>query len=153
MRKQYHAQRGTPYPVRVELLTSPGGVPCNPPPWGTLAAFDLATGDVRWHVPLGILRSMTAIPEARGWGSPNFGGALVTAGGLVFIAAAMDPTLRAFDVDTGRVLWEAELPAGGQATPMTYRAANGKQFVVIAAGGHGRLGSKLGDHVVAFALP
>ena len=84
----------------------------------------------------------------------NLGGAAVTAGGLVFIAAAMDPVLRAFDVETGRELWKTDLPAGGQATPMTYRLRRGgKQFVVICAGGHGKLGTKIGDSVVAFALP
>ena len=153
VREQYRPQRGTPYAVRLEILRSPSGLLCNPPPWGTLAAVDLARGDVRWEVPLGVIPRLSATPEARSWGSPSLGGALVTAGGLVFIAATLDPTLRAFDVETGRVLWEAALPAGGQATPMTYRSAAGKQFVVIAAGGHGRLGTELGDHVVAFALP
>ena len=136
-----------------EALLSPQGLPCNPPPWGALAAVDLATGDVRWEVPLGESPELAAVPAAREWGSFNFGGALVTAGGLVFIAAARDSTLRAFDVETGRVLWSGELPASGQATPMTYRTANGKQFVVIAAGGHSAMRSKMGDHVVAFSLP
>jgi len=86
-------------------------------------------------------------------GSFNFGGALTTAGGLIFIGAARDTTLRAFDIDTGRVLWSSKLPASAQATPMTYRARSGKQFVVIAAGGHTALGTKMGDHIVAFALP
>jgi len=87
-------------------------------------------------------------------GTPNLGGPTVTAGGLVFVAAAMDNYLRAFDIDTGDELWKAPLPAGGQATPMTYRPRpDGKQFVVIAAGGHGRLGTKLGDSLIAFALP
>jgi quinoprotein glucose dehydrogenase len=85
-------------------------------------------------------------------GSPNFGGPIATAGGLVFTAASMDNHLRAFDSDTGRELWKYEVPAGGQATPMTYRV-DGRQYLVIAAGGHGKLGTKLGDYVVAFALP
>jgi quinoprotein glucose dehydrogenase len=155
VRRQHLPQRGTPYVVRVQVLTSPAGVFCNPPPWGTLAAVDLTTGDVRWEVPLGTMAATwaSADPTARRGGSPNFGGALTTAGGLVFIGAARDTKLRAFDVATGKVLWEAELPASAQATPMTYRSKSGKQFVVIAAGGHGVMQTKLGDHVVAFALP
>ncbi len=89
-----------------------------------------------------------------GWGTPNLGGAIVTAGGLVFVAATLDSRIRAFDIETGRQLWEAKLPAGGQATPMTYRLrGDGKQYLVIAAGGHGEGWTKLGDSLVAFALP
>ena len=99
--------------------------------------MDLARGAVRWEVPLGMVPQLAGIPGAAGWGSPNFGGAATTAGGLVFIAAGVDPRLRAFDVETGRELWSAELPASAQATPMTYQLApDRKQFVVIAAGGH-----------------
>jgi quinoprotein glucose dehydrogenase len=152
-RRQYRPQGGTPYLVRIQLLTSPAGFPCHPPPWGTLAAVDLTSGDVRWEVPLGTTPELSEVPEARQWGSPILGGAITTAGGLVFIAAARDTTLRAFDVETGKVLWEAELPASAQATPMTYRSRSGKQFVVIAAGGHALFETKRGDHVVAFALP
>jgi len=146
-------QRGTPYVMYREAILSPLGFPCNPPPWGGLSAADLATGEMRWEVPLGSLPDLSIVPQAREWGSMNFGGALVTAGGLVFIGAARDATLRAFDVETGRVIWSVELPAGAQATPMTYRARSGKQFVVIAAGGHSALRTKMGDYVVAFALP
>ncbi len=150
---EFAPQLGTPYAMYREPLLSPSG-PCNPPPWGTLAAVDLARGAVRWEVPLGMVPRLAGIPGAAGWGSPNFGGAATTAGGLVFIAAALDPRLRAFDVETGRELWSAELPASAQATPMTYQLApDRKQFVVIAAGGHATLRSKMGDHVVAFTLP
>jgi len=152
-RGEFGTQAGTPYGMHRELLLSPQGVPCNPPPWGALAAVDLQSGEVRWEVPLGVSPEMTAAPAARDWGSVNLGGALVTAGGLVFVAATRDAALRAFDIDTGRVLWTAALPAGGHATPMTYRAASGKQLVVIAAGGHSGLRSKMGDYVVAFSLP
>ena len=147
-------QTGTPFGMRREVLLSPFGLPCNPPPWGTLAAIDLATGTVRWEVPLGTTRDLLPVPIAIRSGTPNMGGPIVTASGLVFIGAAMDNYLRAFDVETGKELWKGRLPAGGQATPMTYRLReDGKQYVVIAAGGHGRLGTTLGDYVVAFALP
>jgi quinoprotein glucose dehydrogenase len=151
------AQLGTPYGVRRETLLSPMGLPCNPPPWGKLVAIDLATGAKRWEVPLGTLEGKMPGPLAAligQIGTPNLGGSVVTASGLVFISAAIDNVMRAFDVETGRELWRAPLPAGGQAAPMTYRLAEGgKQYVVIAAGGSGNLGTTLGDAVVAFALP
>ena len=143
---------GTPYAMKRDVLLSPLGIPCNPPPWGTLAAVDLASGKVKWEVTLGTTRDIAPVPIAIGWGTPNMGGPIVTAGGVVFIGAAMDDYLRAFDAATGAELWKGRLPAGGQATPMTYRAG-GKQYVVIAAGGHGRMTTRLGDAVVAFALP
>jgi quinoprotein glucose dehydrogenase len=149
-------QTGTPYLMRREFLLRafPRFAPCNPPPWGTLTASDLATGAARWEVPLGTMPELAQILESSRWGSLNLGGSIVTAGGLVFIGAARDNYLRAFDIETGQELWKSELPAGGQATPMTYRVREGgKQYVVIAAGGHGRLLTKLGDYVVAFALP
>jgi len=116
---------------------------------------DLKTGAVRWEVPLGTIPPLTAqAPDAAKWGSVTLGGPIVTAGGLVFIAAALDDSLRAFDLQDGKELWSAALPAGGQATPMTYQLTpGGKQYVVIAAGGHGALGTTFGDYVVAFALP
>jgi quinoprotein glucose dehydrogenase len=147
--------RGTPYNVfRVPALLSPLGLPCTKPPWGTLLAVDTATGDVKWEVPLGTIRDLAPVPLPITFGTPNLGGPIVTQGGLVFIGAAMDNYLRAFDLETGKELWKGRLPAGGQATPMSYRLGeNGRQFVVIAAGGHGRLGTDIGDSVVAFALP
>ncbi len=144
-------QHGTPYGMSRQTFRSPQGLPCLAPPWGELIAVDLTTGTIRWRVPLGdsVKLAGKTIPVA---GTPNLGGPIVTAGGLIFIGAAMDDTFRAFDVDTGKELWNAELPAGGQATPMTYQK-NGKQYVVIAAGGHGKLGTTLGDSLVAFTLP
>jgi len=91
-------------------------------------------------------------PEAKNWGSINFGGAIVTGGDLIFVAASRDGYFRAFDSRTGDVLWETLLPAGGQAIPMSY-SLDGKQYVVIAAGGHGRISTKMGDYLVAFCLP
>jgi quinoprotein glucose dehydrogenase len=142
---EFARQRGTPYAMYREWLVAPSGQPCNAPPWGAVVAFDLTTGNVRWESPLGIM--------AAGWpaGSVNLGGPLATAGGLIFTAAAVDPHLRAFDADTGAQLWTVELPASAQSTPMTYEW-NGKQYIVICAGGHGKLKSKMGDSVVAFAL-
>ncbi len=143
---EFGRQAGTPYAVYREFLISPEGTPCNAPPWGALVAFDLKTGKLRWESPLGEMK-----PGAK-TGSPNLGGPIATAGGLVFTAAAMDTYLRAFDAETGAELWKGDLPASAQATPMTYEV-NGKQYVVICAGGHGKLGTKMGDSVVAFALP
>lgn len=150
---EYSSQRGTPYLMRREWLVSASSVPCNPPPWGTLVAIDTSTGTVRWEVPLGTMPELARAPGAAEWGSLNLGGAITTASGLVFIAAARDNYLRAFNVETGKEVWKAALPAGGQATPMTYQLSRkSKQFIVIAAGGHGGLQTTLGDYVVAFTL-
>lgn len=145
-------QRGAPYGMIFQLLTSPLGMPCTSPPWGALSAVDLTAGTMAWDVPLGTTRDLAPMGITLRTGTPNFGGPIVTGGGLVFIGAAADNVLRAFDLRTGQELWAGELPAGGQATPMTY-AVGGRQYVVIAAGGHSVLGTKLGDAVVAFALP
>jgi quinoprotein glucose dehydrogenase len=152
---EYTDMGGTPYVMRREIVRSPKGMPCTPPPFGELVGVSLATGRVAWRTPLGSIQpllpdSVRAAPE---WGSPNLGGPIATAGGLVFIGAALDHFVRAFDTQTGRELWKGALPAGGKATPMTYRARpGGRQFVVIAAGGSGGPWGK-GDELVAFALP
>jgi quinoprotein glucose dehydrogenase len=147
--------RGTPYGLfRLPALLSPLDLPCTKPPWGVILAVDAATGEVKWEVPLGTIQDLAPVPLPITWGTPNLGGSIVTKGGLIFIGAAMDNYLRAFNVETGKELWKGRLPAGGQATPMSYRSnSNGRQYVVIAAGGHGRLGTDIGDSVVAFALP
>jgi quinoprotein glucose dehydrogenase len=151
-KSEFARQEGTPYGMRREILLSPLGIPCTAPPWGTLAAVDMRAGTIRWQVPLGTTKGKA--PLALDWGMPNLGGPIVTAGGLIFIAAATDDVLRAFDVDSGKQLWSADLPAGGQATPMTYQLeATGRQYLVIAAGGHGPLDTTRGDYVLAFALP
>jgi quinoprotein glucose dehydrogenase len=149
---EFARQTGTPYGMRRELITSPLGIPCTAPPWGTLAAVNLTTGRLEWEVPLGTSRDLAPWPFWYIDGVPAIGGSIVTSGGLVFIGAAADDFLRAFAVETGEELWRGRLPAGGQATPMTYRVG-GRQYVVIAAGGHGGAGTTRGDYVVAFALP
>jgi quinoprotein glucose dehydrogenase len=147
-------QEGTPYALERAPLLGPLGAPCNPPPWGTLAAIDLATGVPLWEVPLGTTRDLAPWPLWLATGTPNLGGPLVTASGLVFIGATTDFFLRAFDVETGHELWKARLPTAAHATPMTYRLRpDGRQYVVIAAGGHGLLGTPPGDALIAFALP
>ena len=143
---EFGDQEPSPYGLYRTFLFSPSGAPCNKPPWGTTEAVDLFTGKVAWDVPLG-----TMVP-GRTTGSINLGGPMVTAGGLVFTSATIEPHLHAFDTESGRELWNYELPAGAQATPMTY-VWKGKQYLVIAAGGHGKLGSKQGDYVMAFTLP
>jgi quinoprotein glucose dehydrogenase len=136
--------RGTDYHQVRGLLIGPGLVPCTPPPFGKLVAVDVANRRIAWDVPLGALGS--------GAGAPNLGGPIVTAGGLAFIAATIDRRFRAYDTSDGRELWSAELPAAGKATPMTFMGANGKQYIVIAAGGDGEaFGSS--DAVIAYALP
>jgi quinoprotein glucose dehydrogenase len=143
---EFGEQKGAPYGLYRTFLFSPDKTPCNTPPWGTTEAVDLFSGKHVWDVPLG-----TMIPGQQ-TGSINLGGPMITAGGLVFTSAAMDLYLRAFDIDTGKELWKYQLPAGGQAIPMSY-SLKGKQYIVISAGGHGKLRTKQGDYVLAFSLP
>jgi len=147
---EFALQRGTPYGMHREWFVAPNRQPCNAPPWGAIVAFDLATGTLRWQSPTG------SMGDGRPAGSISLGGPAATAGGLVFSAGTVDAHLRAYDSDTGREVWSADLPASAQSTPMTY-VWRGKQYVVIAAGGNARMksgaGGTLGDSVVAFALP
>ncbi len=128
--------RGTPYIMRRKILFVPPGIACTPDPPGALVAIDLKTGTKAWEQPL----------------PPNLGGPIATAGGIIFMAATIDQVIRAFDIETGREIWKRELPGGGKATPMTYRGADGRQYVVIAAGGDGETWTPA-DAIVAFALP
>jgi quinoprotein glucose dehydrogenase len=148
---EFSPQLGTPYGMRRTPMVSPIGLPCVKPPWGTLAGVDMAAGKILWQVPLGTTRDQTPLPFGLRLGMPNTGGPLILQNGLVFIGAAMDDYLRAFAIGNGEELWRGRLPAGGQATPMTYQL-NGRQYIVIAAGGHGGMGTRRGDFVVAFAL-
>lgn len=148
---QYTRMHGTPYVMRRRMLTAPDRIPCSPPPFGSLVAIDLNTGAKAWSAPLGDPANLvpgvphTAVPL----GLPNLGGPIATAGGIVFIGATADHKLRAFDIATGRVLWEGALPGGARATPITY-AVGGRQYVVVCVGGSEDWGK--GDYVVAFAL-
>jgi quinoprotein glucose dehydrogenase len=144
-------QEGTPYGMQRVFLLTDKGSPCTAPPYGMLAAIDTNTGQLKWEVPTGFA---PWLGEHRDWGSPSLGGPVVTAGGLVFLGGTFDPYLKAYDSDTGKEVWRAKLPASARATPMTFRsAAAGKQYVVIAAGGHDVPGAQFSDSLVAFALP
>lgn len=146
--------KGTPYGLDAGPFVSSWGIPCTPPPWGQLVAVDLAEGDIVWKSTLGSIHEMGPfpLPFEIEWGTPNFGGPLVTAGGLVFIAATTDRRIRAFDVETGEKLWTFTLPVDATAGPMTYEM-DGKQYVVIAAGGNAFFGRPQGDYIIAFKLP
>jgi quinoprotein glucose dehydrogenase len=152
---QYTRMHGTPYVMRRRMIKASDGLPCSRPPWGALVAINLETGARAWEVPLGdpgTLKPEYAPLSKLSLGTPNLGGPIATAGGLVFIGATMDHLLRAFDIETGREVWKGPLPGGARATPMTYQVGpNGRQFVVVAVGGSEDWGK--GDYVVAFALP
>ncbi|HEU4992265.1 MAG TPA: membrane-bound PQQ-dependent dehydrogenase, glucose/quinate/shikimate family [Luteimonas sp.] len=145
---------GTPYAVDLHPLLSPLGIPCQAPPWGYMAAVDLRTMKRLWMRKNGTVRDSAPLPIPLPLGVPSLGGPLATAGGVSFLGSTLDYYLRAYDTRTGEKLWQARLPAGGQATPMSYVSdRTGRQYVVVFAGGHGSLGTKLGDSVVAYALP
>ena len=145
-------QYGVPYGVTINPFLSPLGLPCKQPAWGYISAIDLKTNEIVWKKRIGTVRDSSPIPLPFKMGMPMLGGPIVTAGSVAFIGATADNYIRAFDVNNGTELWRARLPAGGQATPMSY-SIDGRQYVVIAAGGHGSFGTKLGDYVIAYALP
>jgi len=152
---EFARMSGTPYAMRRALLGSPLDIPCIAPPWGVLTAIDMRKGTINWQRSVGSIQDVApAIVPNLELGMAGLGGPIITAGGVIFMAAVMDDYLRAFDLDDGKTLWEGRLPAGGQATPMTYfLEETGKQYVVIAAGGHARIGTTAGDYVIAYALP
>ncbi|MDG2002575.1 MAG: pyrroloquinoline quinone-dependent dehydrogenase, partial [Novosphingobium sp.] len=150
---QFSPQRGTPYAANPINLLSKLGIPCNAPPWGKLTAIDLKTRKIRWQRPFGTTQDMApfgvTVP-----GAPNIAGSVATGGGLLFIGAAVDDYIRAYDTATGEQVWRKRLPAGGQAAPISYVSERtGKQYIVIVAGGHQILGTTLGDYIIAYALP
>ncbi|MCZ7449348.1 glucose/quinate/shikimate family membrane-bound PQQ-dependent dehydrogenase [Agrobacterium rhizogenes] len=144
---------GAPYGVFMGPFLGPLKIPCQAPPWGYVAGADLRTGDIAYKHKNGTVYDMTPLPLPFKVGVPGIGGPMITKGGVAFLGAAVDNYLRAYDLTTGKQLWEARLPAGGQATPMTYSLENGKQYVVMVAGGHGSVGTKPGDYVIAYTLP
>ncbi len=154
----YAEQRGAPYGVIHGMFTSPLGVPCIAPPYGTLTAIDLKSGQIAWQVPMGSTEDTPlagALPGlAMPIGMPTMGGPLVTQGGLVFFSGSMDYYLRAMDSRTGHVLWKGRLPVGSQATPISYQGSrSGRQYVVVTAGGAQGPDKARGDYVIAYRLP
>lgn len=144
---------GAPYAARMSAFLSPLGIPCTEPPWGYVAGVDLRTGQVAWRHRNGTVRDETVLPVWFKMGVPNIGGPIVTAGGLAFLSSTMDYYVRAYDLGSGRQLWEDRLPAGAQATPMSYQGKDGRQYLLVVAGGHGSTGTKPGDYIRAYALP
>lgn len=145
-------QTGTDYGMSREVLMSPLGVPCSPFPWGNLTAIDLNDGTIKWQQSFGLANEIQPAPFDLEFGTPSTGGPALTASGVFFIAGTMDQLLRAYDIDTGEELWQYKLPAGAHATPMIYEL-DGREYVVIAAGGSSFIDTKLGDYIIAFALP
>jgi quinoprotein glucose dehydrogenase len=144
---------GAPFAAELHPFTSMLGIPCQEPPWGSVAAADLTTGQLVWRHKNGTVRDLTPLPLPFPMGVPALGGPIITAGGVAFLSGTLDYYVRGYDLATGKQLWRARLPAGGQATPMSYLGADGRQYIVVAAGGHGSLGTKAGDAVIAYALP
>ncbi|MBB2754475.1 UNVERIFIED_ORG: quinoprotein glucose dehydrogenase [Rhizobium aethiopicum] len=144
---------GAPYGVFMGPFLGLLKIPCQAPPWGYVAGVDLRTGKIAYMHKNGTVHDMTPLPLPFKVGVPGIGGPMLTKGGVAFLGAAVDNYLRAYDVTNGRELWQARLPAGGQATPMTYTTSDNKQYVVMVAGGHGSVGTKPGDYVIAYTLP
>jgi quinoprotein glucose dehydrogenase len=144
---------GAPYAVYLNPFLSKLGLPCQAPPWGYVTGIDLAGAKVAWQHPNGTVRDEAPVPLPFKMGVPALGGPMLTGGGVAFMSSALDNYVRAYDEGTGRVLWEQRLPAGGQSTPMSYQGRDGRQYVVVVAGGHGTLGTTPGDDVIAYALP
>jgi quinoprotein glucose dehydrogenase len=144
---------GTPYAVEQGPLFSPSFSPCTAPPWNMLVAVDMVEGDIKWKIPFGTLDKLMPVPIPLNFGTPSAGGPIITGGGLIFIGATSDSQVHAYDIDTGEVLWQVTAPTSAQATPMTYEA-DGRQFVIFAAGGHSWYYPQgIDDYLLAYALP
>jgi len=144
---------GARYAVQLHPFYSPLKLPCQEPPWGYVSAADLTTGKKIWMHRNGTVRDLAPVPVPFEMGVPDLGGPVTTAGGVAFLSGTMDYYVRAYDVHTGEEIWKDRLPAGGQATPMSYEGSDGRQYLLVVAGGHGSTGTKAGDSVIAYALP
>ena len=144
---------GAPYAAKMGPFYSFLQLPCQQPPWGYVAGVDLRTGKTVYRHVNGTVRDLSPLPLPFEMGVPGIGGPIVTAGGVAFLSGTMDNYVRGYDLRTGREIWRSRLPAGGQATPATYRAADGRQYLVVVAGGHGSTGTTAGDAIIAYALP
>jgi quinoprotein glucose dehydrogenase len=144
---------GAPFAVKLGPFTSPIGLPCQAPPWGYVAGADLRTGHIAWKHRNGTVRDLSPLPLPFRMGVPDLGGPVITGGGVAFLSGSMDDYVRGYDLRNGHALWESRLPAGGQATPMTYTGGDGRQYLLVIAGGHGSTHTKPGDYVIAYALP
>ncbi|MCO6184683.1 membrane-bound PQQ-dependent dehydrogenase, glucose/quinate/shikimate family [Rhizobium sp. L1K21] len=143
---------GAPYAAKMGAFLSPVGLPCQAPPWGYIAAADLTTGKVIYKHVNGTVRDLAPVPLPFEMGVPGIGGPIITKGGVAFLSATLDYYVRGYDLKTGEEIWRRRLPAGGQATPSTYLGSDGRQYLVVVAGGHGSTGTKAGDSIIAYAL-
>jgi quinoprotein glucose dehydrogenase len=144
---------GAPYAAKMGPFVSVIGLPCQSPPWGYVAGVDLTTGKTVYKHVNGTVRDLSPVPLPFKMGVPGIGGPIITKGGVAFLSGTLDYYVRGYDLKTGAEIWRARLPAGGQATPSTYKGADGRQYLVVVAGGHGSTGTKAGDSIIAYALP
>jgi quinoprotein glucose dehydrogenase len=149
----YNPNLGAPYAVYLNPFLSKLGLPCQAPPWGYVAGLDLVTGKMTWMHKNGTIRDESPLPLPIKMGVPSLGPPMISAGGVAFMSSTLDYYIRAYDMRNGNELWQARLPAGAQAGPMSYLGRDGRQYLVVVAGGHGSLGTKLGDDIIAYALP
>jgi quinoprotein glucose dehydrogenase len=144
---------GAPYAAKMGAFLSPLHLPCQAPPWGYVAGADLTTGDIAYRHVNGTVQDLSPVPLPLKMGVPGIGGPIITKGGVAFLSGTLDYYVRGYDLATGDKIWERRLPAGGQATPMSYWSeASQRQFVLVVAGGHGSTGTEAGDAIVAYAL-
>ncbi|ANN58731.1 glucose dehydrogenase [Mesorhizobium loti NZP2037] len=144
---------GAPYAAKMGAFLSPLGLPCQAPPWGYVAGVDLTTGKTIYKHVNGTVRDLSPIPLPFKMGVPGIGGPIITKGGVAFLSGTLDYYVRGYDLKTGKEIWRDRLPAGGQATPSTYLGSDGRQYLVVVAGGHGSTNTAPGDSIIAYALP